>query len=220
MRLRIDHKVRNDRGGYSMRIKRALDLILATLALVVTAPVSILGAIIIKLEDRGPLLYRQLRYGRAMEPFVLYKLRTMSPASTGSSGDASSVTRVGRVLRATGIDEIPQFVNILKGDMSLVGPRPLAVDELVDMGEGRLVDYPEIPGFEARSQVPPGLTGMATIYLPKTASPATKIDYDLRYVRERHFWLDLRLILLSIWVSLRGRWEAGDPKLSPPGGTG
>jgi lipopolysaccharide/colanic/teichoic acid biosynthesis glycosyltransferase len=111
------------------------------------------------------------------------------------------------------MDELPQFLNILRGDMSFVGPRALAVGENLIDENGQPIRYETMPDFHSRLSVRPGLTGMATIYIPKDSPPATKLEYDLRYISQQSFWLDLRLILLSLWISLRGRWESRDHKL-------
>lgn len=182
--------------------KRVVDLALSLAALLILSPVALLAAAAIFLEDRGSVLYRQERWGKGGKAFMLYKFRTMTPPSPAGQ----RVTRIGRLLRGTGLDEVPQFLNILKGDMSLVGPRPLALVEEVEL-DGRMVPYSHLPGFAQRASVLPGLTGLATVRLPKTASARKKFEYDLKYVRERSLWLDLRLIASSIAISLGGRWE-------------
>ena len=123
------------------------------------------------------------------------------------------VTKVGRILRAMGLDELPQMINIFLGDMSFVGPRSLAVGEIVQDDRGRVVQYEDVPGFWERLRVRPGLTGLATIYIPKDATPRRKFRYDLFYIRKQSFWLDLRLIMLSFWISFRGKWESRGHKL-------
>ena len=112
-------------------------------------------------------------------------------------------TRIGKVLRATALDELPQLINILKGDMSFVGPRALAVGEL----------DASFPGFAERHEGRPGLTGSAQIDASRDAALKEKFRYDLDYIRNRTFWGDLRLIFLSVWITLRGRWESRDKKL-------
>ena len=126
--------------------------------------------------------------------------------------DDERVTRVGRILRATGIDELPQFFNILKGDMSFVGPRALALDE-VFATNGHRMHYDEYPEFAKRQAVRPGLTGLATIYLPKDAPPDVKFQKDIEYIETQTFGLDLKLIFLSLWISVRGKWETREKKL-------
>jgi lipopolysaccharide/colanic/teichoic acid biosynthesis glycosyltransferase len=121
------------------------------------------------------------------------------------------VTRVGRFLRATGMDELPQLLNILRGEMSFVGPRALSTSERDRHGE--LIRYEQTPGFAERLLVRPGLTGLATIYLPKDTPSDVKFQTDLQYVRGLSFWLDVRLVALSFWISFRGRWEARQAKI-------
>jgi len=120
------------------------------------------------------------------------------------------VTRVGRWLRATAMDELPTLLNILKGDMSFVGPRPLPLR--IDV-ESPYRTIEEVPGYEMRSQVRPGLTGIAQVYAPKDVDHETKFRYDKLYVEKMSFWLDLKLIFLSFWVTFRGRWENREEKL-------
>ena len=117
------------------------------------------------------------------------------------------VTRVGRVLRATAMDELPQLWNILRGDMSFVGPRALMPDEIELGGRGARVAIETIPGYEARHRVRPGLTGVAQIYAARDVPRRQKFRYDLFYIRHRSFALDLRLIALSLWITVRGTWE-------------
>ena len=134
-------------------LKRPFDILLAILGLVTSAPLWLVIAVAIKLEDRGPIFYVQERWGRGGRPFKVYKFRTMSANAAAEHGVKPAnekdhcVTRIGRVVRATGMDELPQFLCILKGDMSFVGPRALAVDGLVDDGNGNHKSYPERSTF-------------------------------------------------------------------------
>ena len=198
------------------RGKRALDVGLASIALVVTAPLWVLATIAARAQGRGPVFYRQQRWGRAGAPFTVRKFRTMTP-SVGQIEPASvadpRVTPIGGVLRRSGLDELPQLLAIIKGEMSFVGPRPLAIGEVVRDAGGTVTSYEVIPGFAERLAVRPGLTGPTTIYLPKDAPPAEKFARDLEYIESRTLWGDVKLILLSIWISLRGRWEDRAPKL-------
>ena len=200
-------------------LKRPLDILLSTFMMIVSAPVSLLIALGIKLEDGGPIFYRQERWGTRGKRFRAYKFRTMIPNSDGLFGVKQArandlrITRVGKVLRAMGLDELPQIINIFKGDMSFVGPRALAVGEILHDENGEEVEYEEIPGFWKRLSVRPGLTGITTIYKPKDISPREKFRYDLLYIRRLSFWLDLRLILMSFWISLRGKWETRGKKV-------
>ncbi len=199
-------------------LKRPLDVVLSSLMLILSAPVSLLIALAIKLEDRGPIFYRQERWGRGGTRFRAYKFRTMVPHSDRVFGikqaaeNDARITRVGRVLRAMGLDELPQMISIFLGEMSFVGPRALAVGEILNDEKGCRVNYEEVPDFWKRLSVRPGLTGVTTIYKPKDIPPRKKFRYDLLYVRKQSFWLDLRLILMSFWISFRGKWEHRERK--------
>src|SRR5439155_474489 len=137
--------------------------------------------------------------------------RSMVPdASTRPAQQATEhdprVTRCGRLLRTTAMDELPQLWNIFRGDMSFVGPRALAAGEIEAGGDGRLVMLDEIPGYTERHAVRPGLTGITQVYARRDLSRARKFRFDLVYVRNASLCLDLRLVLLSFWITLRGRW--------------
>jgi lipopolysaccharide/colanic/teichoic acid biosynthesis glycosyltransferase len=198
-------------------VKRIIDLLLASLMLSISSPAWLLIAIAIRLNDGGPVFFRQKRWGRGGTEFQLIKFRTMkldvgSLPSPASESDPR-VTRPGRFLRRTGLDELPQMLNILKGEMSFVGPRALAVGEEVRLIDGSTTTYETVPGFEARLEVTPGLTGTTTIYLPKDAPVEEKFRSDLQYVASRSLFFDLRLIALSFGISFRGRWEDRKPKI-------
>jgi lipopolysaccharide/colanic/teichoic acid biosynthesis glycosyltransferase len=198
--------------------KRAFDVVLSALGLLGSAPVWALAALLIKLEDGGPVFYRQERVGCRGRPFTVLKFRSMVPDAERNLGPLQAtagdprVTRIGRLLRATAMDELPQLLNIFRGDMSFVGPRALRPGEIDAVGDGRLVALEEIAGYGARTAVQPGLTGIAQIYAPRDIARRQKFRYDLVYVRRRSFWLDLRLILLSFWISFRGTWEHRERK--------
>jgi lipopolysaccharide/colanic/teichoic acid biosynthesis glycosyltransferase len=199
-------------------VKRAFDVALSGLGLALSAPVWAVAAVLIKLEDRGPVFYRQDRVGLRGTTFTVLKFRSMVPDAERDRGPLQAVerdprvTRVGRLLRATAMDELPQLVNILRGDMSFVGPRALRPGEIDAAGDGRVIALDQIDGYHARTAVQPGLTGIAQIYAPRDVARRQKFRYDLVYVRRRSFWLDLRLILLSFWISLRGTWEHRERK--------
>jgi lipopolysaccharide/colanic/teichoic acid biosynthesis glycosyltransferase len=171
------------------------------------------------MEDGGPVFYRQARWGRNKTRFWAYKFRTMVADSDNIFGIRQAtendfrITRTGRLLRAMGLDELPQIINIFSGDMSFVGPRSLAVGEIVKDEKGNIVDYEDIPEFRERLQVRPGLTSLATIYIPKDSPPNRKFRYDLLYIHRQSFGLDLRLIVLSFWISFRGKWETRGQKV-------
>jgi lipopolysaccharide/colanic/teichoic acid biosynthesis glycosyltransferase len=187
--------------------------------LLLSAPVSILIAIAIKLEDGGPIFYRQARWGRQGNDFTVFKYRTMIADADKKFGlrqagvNDRRITRVGRLLRAAGLDELPQIINILRGEMSFVGPRALAVGEIIYDERGQRIDYENVPGFFDRLAARPGLTSLATIYLPKDTPARRKFRYDLYYIRKQSLRLDLRLIILSFWISFRGKWETRQKKM-------
>lgn len=126
--------------------------------------------------------------------------------------DDPRITRVGRLLRATAMDELPQLWNIFCGEMSFVGPRALLPEEIERNGRGELVPLEQIPGFQGRHRVQPGLTGLAQVYAPRDIPRPRKFRYDLFYIKRQSLSLDLKLIGLSVWISLRGKWEDRDKK--------
>ena len=198
--------------------KRALDVALSGFGVLISAPLWALIAAAIKLDTRGPIFFGQARVGEGGRIFRVLKFRSMIVDAERDTGplpageDDARVTRVGRVLRATAMDELPQLWNIFRGDMSLVGPRALRPEEIDVDTAGRPVPLQAIPGFAARSAVPPGLTGIAQIYARRDVSRRQKFRFDRLYVRRQSMWLDLRLILLSFWITARGTWEARDKK--------
>lgn len=194
------------------RAKRAFDVLFAGAGLVVTSPLWMLVPLAIKLDDRGPVFYGQPRSGLGGRPFLAWKFRSMVvDADRGgprqaAPGDAR-ITRVGRALRATAMDELPQLVNILRGDMSVVGPRALRPGEIehgADAGSQALED---VPGFAVRAAVRPGLTGIAQIHARRDLPRRQKFRYDRLYIRRQSFWLDVRLVLHSLVITILGSWE-------------
>jgi len=194
-------------------MKRAFDVMLAAAGLMLSAPLWALFAAAVKLQDSGPVFYRQERSGLHGRRFDVLKFRSMIPHAEAGMGAVQAsrsdprVTPVGRFLRATAMDELPQLWNILRGDMSFVGPRALRPGEIESLGNGQLERLEDVPGFAERSRVRPGLTGIAQIYAPRDLPRRLKFRYDLLYVRRQSSWLDLRLVLLSFWITLRGAWE-------------
>jgi lipopolysaccharide/colanic/teichoic acid biosynthesis glycosyltransferase len=118
------------------------------------------------------------------------------------------ITRAGRLLRASALDELPQLWSIFRGDMSFVGPRALRPGEIEVNGTGGLVALEDVPGFAERCGVPPGLTGVAQIHAPRDLPRRQKFRYDRVYIRRQSLWLDVQLIMLSFWITFRGTWEA------------
>jgi lipopolysaccharide/colanic/teichoic acid biosynthesis glycosyltransferase len=197
--------------------KRAFDVLLSGFGIVASAPLWLIIAVAIKLDTRGPVFYGQPRVGEGGRLFGVLKFRSMvadaerdgpRPAAEGDP----RVTRMGRALRATAMDELPQLWNIFRGDMSFVGPRALRPEEIDVDSAGRPVPLQSIPGFAARSAVPPGLTGIAQIYARRDVSRRQKFRFDRLYIRRQSALLDARLILLSFWITARGTWEARDRK--------
>jgi len=199
-------------------LKRALDVTLSGAGLIGSMPVWALAAAAIKLEDGGPVFFGQERVGLGGRVFYVWKFRSMIPDAEAKVGalQASAhdprVTRVGRLMRATAMDELPQLWSIFKGDMSFVGPRALRPGEIEVRGDGRMEALEDVPGFAERCRVAPGLTGVAQIFAPRDIPRRQKFRYDRVYIRRRSFLLDVRLILLSFWITFRGTWEARGQK--------
>ena len=198
--------------------KRALDVALSGFGVVLSAPLWALIAAAIKIDTRGPVFYGQPRVGEGGRIFRVLKFRSMIVDAEKDTGplpageDDQRVTRVGRVLRASAMDELPQLWNIFIGEMSMVGPRALRPEEIDIDSAGRPVPLQAIPGFAARSAIPPGLTGIAQIYARRDVSRRQKFRFDRLYIRRQSMLLDVRLILLSFWITARGTWEARERK--------
>jgi lipopolysaccharide/colanic/teichoic acid biosynthesis glycosyltransferase len=181
--------------------------------LLTSSPLWLVLAAAVKLEGGGDVFYGQARVGLGGRPFFVWKFRSMvqnAEAGVGAlqaSAHDPRITRVGRWMRATALDELPQLWNIFVGDMSFVGPRALRPGEIEVRGDGRFERLEDVPGFAERCRVQPGLTGIAQIYAPRDVPRRTKFRYDRLYHRRRGLSLDLRLVLLSFWITFRGRWE-------------
>jgi len=180
--------------------KRAIDIILALPGVVVAAPIVLLCALLVKLTSRGPAFYLQERVGKDGKIFKIIKLRTMVPNAEAITGPVWAAmndpreTRIGRFLRRTHLDELPQFWNVLRGDMSLIGPRP---ERPVFVEKFRR----EIPHYTARLAVRPGITGWAQVNHPYDRSiddVRKKLDYDREYIRNMGWRIDLRIIAATI----------------------
>jgi sugar transferase (PEP-CTERM system associated) len=195
------------RTGWVTLAKRALDIGAASLGLLLSSPILVLAAIAIKLDSRGPVLYQQERVGQNEEPFVLYKFRSMcndAEAATGPQWAGENdprITRVGRLIRYLRIDEIPQMINVLRGEMSFVGPRPerpFFVEQLKK----------QIPYYELRFTVKPGITGWAQIsygYGDDEKDAVEKLQYDLYYAKHMSPIFDLQILFETVKVVLLGR---------------
>ena len=199
-------------------MKRAFDMALAGAGLVLSAPLWAAFAAAIKLEDGGPIFFTQERVGLGGRTFTALKFRSMRPDAEAATGAIQAterdprVTAVGRFMRATAMDELPQLWNIFRGDMSFVGPRALRPGEIEADSDGQLTKLEDVPGFAHRIKVRPGLTGIAQVYARRDLPRRQKFRYDRLYVNRGSFALDLRLILLSFWISVLGTWEVRGPK--------
>jgi len=185
------------------KIKRVMDIVLSLIGLVIAIPLMLIFGIAIKLESKGPVFYSQERVGKNGKVFMLYKLRSMyqnaeENGAKWAEKDDPRVTKVGRIMRKTRIDELPQLFNVLKGDMSIVGPRPERPIFTYQFNE-------EIPGFVNRLQVKPGLTGWAQVNGGYELDPAEKLEYDLYYIENRSIWMDIKIMLNTVKVILTGK---------------
>jgi len=189
---------------YLPRGKRTLDVVVASIALLVASPCMLLVAIAIAATMGRPVLFRQLRPGFREQPFVLLKFRTMAQAHDAAGDplpDDLRLTWLGRWLRAASLDELPGLINVLRGEMSLVGPRPLLMEYL-----GRYTE-----AERRRHDVLPGITGLAQVRGRNAISWTERFELDLAYVEQCHLWLDLRILAETLWVTLvqRGIREPG-----------
>ncbi|WP_257390492.1 exopolysaccharide biosynthesis polyprenyl glycosylphosphotransferase [Snodgrassella alvi] len=209
-RVKIHHLYENDLGSLLpsptyVLIKRITDILLILLSAPLTLPVMLITAIAIKLESPGDILFRQNRVGRGGREFCIYKFRSMcsdsekNGAQMAQLGDAR-VTRIGHIIRKTRIDELPQFWNILKGDMSLIGPRPeqkIFVDQFIQ----------EIPFYDYRHIVKPGISGWAQVtqgYAADTEQTQIKIEHDFYYIKHFSFSLDILIFFKTLKTMLTG----------------
>ncbi len=182
-------------------VKRAMDIAISLVGLIVASPVMLVVALAIKLEDKGPVFYKQKRVTLNGKVFEILKFRSMivDAEKDGRSIPATEkdprITKIGNIIRATRIDELPQIINILKGDMSIVGPRPERVEHVEKYGK-------EIPEFDYRLKVKGGLTGYAQIYGKYNTSAYDKLRLDLMYIENYSVFLDIKLIILTVRILL------------------
>jgi len=189
--------------------KRSIAITLSILGLLITSPIILLSGIIIKLESKGPVFFKQKRIGKDGKIFILYKLRSMREHDpeefdkNPKSDQDPRITTFGKIMRKFRIDEFPQFINILKGDMNLIGPRP-ETSELVEKYKGR------VPYYDVRHEVRPGITGWAQVnysYGANTHDTKHKLQYDLYYIKNQSFFLDFKIALRTakIMIGADGR---------------
>ena len=197
------------------KLKRPLDLlmIIAGLLFPLLWPLWFIVIFIIPLliwiEDRGPIFYSQNRIGKNKKVFKVIKFRTMIPEAEKASGavwstkDDPRITRIGHLLRRTALDEIPQLLNILKGEMSFVGPR-------AERPELHEKFSKEIPGFDKRLDVTPGLSGLAQINGSYDLDPREKLVFDIDYSKKMSLFFDIKIIIVSVFNSISARWDQPD----------
>lgn len=179
-------------------VKRALDFICSLFALLVFSPLMLVAAILIKLDDGGPAFFRQKRPGKDGKVFEVYKFRTMTVRTEDENGnplsDMERMTKIGKILRKTSIDELPQFINVFKGEMSFIGPRPL------------LCEYLELysPQQARRHEVRPGISGWAQVNGRNTITWEEKFDYDVYYVDNISFVLDIKILVKTVANVIKG----------------
>jgi lipopolysaccharide/colanic/teichoic acid biosynthesis glycosyltransferase len=192
------------RQSWYLPVKDTVDRVGALFLLVLTAPLILLTALLVKMTSRGSAFYTQTRVGRKGSLFTIYKIRTMFQNCESLTGPRwcvpadPRVTWVGRLLRLSHLDELPQLVNVVRGEMSLVGPRPERPEFIPNL-------HKEIPAYPGRMAVRPGVTGLAQVNLPADTSLASvrlKLAYDMYYIRKLSFWLDLRIVLCTALYSV------------------
>jgi lipopolysaccharide/colanic/teichoic acid biosynthesis glycosyltransferase len=185
---------------------RSVDILIAALGLLILSPLLLIAAVAIKLGSRGPVLYRQRRVGEGGREFEMLKLRTMvegsDPVGVGTvvTRDDPRVTAAGRVLRRTSLDEIPNLINVLRGEMAIAGPRPTI--------PAQVVDY--TPRQRRRHDVPPGITGWAQVQGRAGIPWEERIELDLWYAEHRGAALDARILLKTLWLLVTGHGLAPD----------
>ena len=198
MENKLKLKVENQINNYN-KLKRSIDIILSTLGIIILSPVFLIISIIIKLESEGPIIFKQLRAGKDSKPFYIYKFRSMkadAPSlSTNEFEDVNLfITKIGKFIRRTSIDELPQLINILKGDMSIVGPRPVILNEkeLILLRKEYNID-----------SILPGITGLAQINGRDIIGTEEKVKLDYEYLQNKSLNLDVKIVFITIFKVLR-----------------
>lgn len=184
---------------YQNFVKRIIDIILATIAIILTLPLFVIIAILIKKEDKGTVFYKQIRTGKNGKNFEMFKFRSMNVVERGKEmtiKHEQRVTKIGKFLRKTSLDELPQFINVLKGDMSFIGPRPWIVEYYERFTEEQ----------KKRVNVRPGIIGLAQVKGRNRITIFEKIKYDLEYIDNIDFQLDFKILILTIKVMIKGNY--------------
>lgn len=193
---------RLNRKALYLGFKRFMDIILSLIGLAIGLPLIIVFGAAIKIESKGPVIYKQERSGKDGKTFNIYKLRSMyldaeEDGPKWADKDDPRVTKIGKIIRRTRIDEIPQLINIIKGEMSIVGPRPERPNFTCEFND-------KIPGFIYRLKVKPGLTGLAQINGGYDISPEEKLGYDIEYIMKMGICLDIKIILKTVLIVFTG----------------
>ncbi len=190
-------------------MKRAFDLVFAALGLLLTLPLLILIGVLLKLTSKGPLFFRQKRPGFHGQPFTILKFRTMSELRDPAGNllpDDKRLTRFGQFLRSTSLDELPELMNVLKGEMSLVGPRPLMMAYLERYS----------PEQARRHDVKPGITGWAQVNGRNALTWEQKFALDVWYVDNQNLWLDFKILCLTLWIVVRREGISAENHVTMP----
>ncbi len=184
--------------------KQILDIVVSLCMVVLLSPVLVLIAALIKLTDNGPVIFRQKRAGKDGKPFVFYKFRTMKTGvdpfgASPKSDEDPRLTKVGKWLREYSLDELPQLFNVLKGDMSIVGPRPLYISQMAEWNERQ----------KKRLLVKPGLTGLSQVKGRASLTQEAKSDIEVEYVKNHSLWLDMKIVVrtFGVMVGKKGVYE-------------
>jgi lipopolysaccharide/colanic/teichoic acid biosynthesis glycosyltransferase len=191
-------------GGPQLAVKRAVDVVVAVLALALASPVLLVAGVLVRLNLGSPVLFVQDRTGRLLKPFRLFKLRTLTDARDCAGGllaDRERASRLGRYLRRLSVDELPQLINVIRGEMSLIGPRPLLPRYDQWYAEGELL----------RFAMRPGITGLAQVAGRNAVGWDRRLALDARYVAEWSLWLDAKIMLRTVGRVLAASGVAADP---------
>ena len=177
------------------KVKRIFDIFVSLVSLIILSPVFAVIGLIIKISDKGPVIFKHERAGKDAKPFIFYKFRTMKVNvdpydQSPGSGDDPRLIKGGKFLREYSLDELPQLLNVLKGDMSIVGPRPLYMSQIRKFSEYH----------KKRFLLKPGITGFSQIYLRSELTSKQSLDIEVEYAEKQNFWLDIKIIFLTIGV--------------------
>ena len=208
MQSEVKEKVKSNNGIYRRFLKRPMDFILSLMAIIVLSPVLIIVSVLVRVKLGSPVLFKQKRPGFNEKIFTMYKFRTMTDEKDDNGEllpDSVRLTKFGRMLRSTSLDELPELFNILKGDMSIVGPRPLAVQYLPYYTETERM----------RHFVRPGLSGLAQINGRNTATWEERFNYDVKYVNEITFLGDFKIIFQTVLKAIQ-RSDIGERGVDAP----